>query len=81
MINLDDSKLLWHLDRVNQWEHGKLIPPIYVEISPTNTCNQNCIFCGLDFAKGHNQLDTRTLNKAIAQMSIFGIKSINCISN
>jgi cyclic pyranopterin phosphate synthase len=76
MLALDDSKLIWHLDRVHQWEIGTLVAPIYVEISPTNTCNQNCIFCGLDFAKGYTKLDTRILKKAIAGMSQSGIKSI-----
>ncbi len=76
MLNLDDTKLLWHLDRVNAWDHGQLIASIYVEISPANICNQNCIFCGLDFAKGCNNLDTRILKKAIAEMSYHGIKSI-----
>lgn len=50
-VMLDDHKLYWHLDRVLAWQEGELVPPIYVEVSPTNRCNHKCIFCGINFAQ------------------------------
>lgn len=44
-LQLDGNKLLHHLDRVNAWNRGELISPIYVAFSPTSYCNHHCIFC------------------------------------
>lgn len=46
---VDGSKLLHHLDRVNDWKKGNRIAPIHVEISPTSACNQRCILCCVDY--------------------------------
>lgn len=74
---LDGHKLFWHLDRLLQWQRGEMIPPIYVEISPTSVCNHKCIFCGLDFARdGKNRLDADVLCQAIREMGMCGVRSI-----
>lgn len=44
-IQLDGNKLLHHLDRVNSWQRGELISPIYIAFSPTSYCNHHCVFC------------------------------------
>jgi cyclic pyranopterin phosphate synthase len=44
-LQLDGNKLIHHIDRVNQWNRGELIAPIYVAFSPTSYCNHHCIFC------------------------------------
>lgn len=44
-LQLDGNKLLLHLDRVNAWQRGELISPIYIAFSPTSYCNHHCIFC------------------------------------
>jgi radical SAM protein with 4Fe4S-binding SPASM domain len=75
---LDDHKLYWHLDRVLADRRGELIAPIYVEISPTDRCNHNCIFCGLDFVRGGgHSLDTATLLARIGEMGRLGVRSVN----
>jgi len=74
---IDGHKLLWHLDRVNQWLNNPVIPPIYIEVSPVSYCNQNCIFCGLDFAKENKvKLNTEKFLKAVREMGKEGVKSI-----
>lgn len=42
---IDGSKLPYHLDRVHDWNQGKEIFPIHVEISPSSGCNQRCTLC------------------------------------
>jgi GTP 3',8-cyclase len=75
--NLDGHKLYWHLDKVQAWQSGKSIAPIYVEISPVSYCNHNCIFCGLDFAQDSpKSLDTDTITRRIIEMGELGVKSI-----
>ena len=77
-FRLDSHKLYWHLDRVNAAARGEIVAPIYVEISPTDRCSHNCIFCGLDFKRGSGHaLDTAKTLEAIAAMGRLGVRSIN----
>ena len=48
-FRIDSHKLIYHIPRVNDWLKGKIIYPIYMEISPSGACNQRCIYCDLDF--------------------------------
>lgn len=74
---IDGHKLYWHLDRVQEWQDKRYIPPIYIEVSPVSYCNQRCIFCGVDFAmKNKNVLDTDNFVKKIRELGDAGIKSI-----
>lgn len=74
---IDGHKLYWHLDRVIQWQKNRIIPPIYIEVSPVSFCNHKCIFCGIDFArKEKHSLDTDILRKRLKEMGTIGIKSI-----
>ncbi|WP_026841184.1 radical SAM protein [Citrifermentans bremense] len=74
---LDGHKLFWHLDRVAAWQKDRLVPPIYVEISPLSYCNHQCIFCGLDFIRGERViLETEVLLRRIEEMAALGVKSV-----
>ena len=74
---IDGHKLIWHLDRVLEWEERRVIAPVYVEVSPVSYCNHKCIFCGIDFAKKKGvQLDTEMFCKSLAEMGKANIKSI-----
>lgn len=44
-LKLEGNKLLHHLDRVQSWNKGDLIYPIYVAFSPSSLCNHKCTFC------------------------------------
>jgi len=74
---IDGHKLLWHLDRVAAWQKERLVPPIYVEISPLSYCNHRCVFCGLDFIRGERViLETDLLIRRIEEMARLGVKSV-----
>lgn len=76
-INLDGHKLYWHLDRVKDWQKDRLISPIYLEISPTSTCNHRCVFCGIDFVRNKGtSLDATVLIDTFPEMADAGVKSI-----
>jgi radical SAM protein with 4Fe4S-binding SPASM domain len=49
MINdkflVNKHKLNWHLDRVNDWNKGKKIAPLYIDMGITQTCNIKCQYC------------------------------------
>ena len=74
---IDSHKLLYHVSRVNDWLDGKLIYPIYIEISPAGGCNHRCIFCALDFMSYQKRyLDTAVLKERLSEMGHLGLKSI-----
>ena len=74
---LDGSKLVYHLDRVQDWLEGKEIFPIHVEISPSSACNQRCILCCVDY-KGHRPeiLSRDVLISLVSELSRNRVKSV-----
>lgn len=78
-IDIDSHKLMYHPERVSDWKEKGDCFPIYVEIGLTNICNHKCIFCGLDWARGHEMLDREVLLKTLMDMAHKGVKSV-CFS-
>lgn len=74
---IDSHKLLYHPKRVSSWLDGENIYPIYMEISPSGTCNHRCIFCALDFMGYQKRfLDTNVLKERLTEMAGLGLKSV-----
>lgn len=74
---IDNHKLIYHIQRVNDWLNNKNIYPIYLEISPAGGCNHRCTYCALDFMEYQPRfLDTLMLKKRLTEMAALGIKSI-----
>jgi MoaA/NifB/PqqE/SkfB family radical SAM enzyme len=74
---LDSHKLLYHVDRVADWQHGANVAPIYVEMSPAGACNHRCRFCGKDYMGYQNRsLSWDMLQKRLVEMGRAGVKSI-----
>ena len=42
---LDGTKIQWHLDRIKDWESGKRISPLTIDLALTRSCNYGCHFC------------------------------------
>lgn len=42
---MDGHKLLWHLDRVADWQHGKRIAPLHIDVGLSKGCNIRCEYC------------------------------------
>ncbi len=76
-IRMDSHKLIFHPERVADWQRGENIYPIELEISLTNACNHRCIFCAVDYT-GYQptMLETDILEKNIPQFAKKGVKSI-----
>ena len=42
---MDGHKLYWHLDRVSDWQKGKRIAPIHIDVGLSKGCNIKCVYC------------------------------------
>jgi radical SAM protein with 4Fe4S-binding SPASM domain len=73
---IDGSKLMHHLDRLNDWRQGKTFFPVHVEISPSSACNQRCILCCVDFLKHKPAFLSREIFLSLVdEFSKYGVKS------
>jgi len=76
-FRIDSHKLIYHVNRVNDWIEGKNIYPIYMEVSPSGACNYRCVYCGLDFMEYKPRyLDTDIFKMRISELGTLGLKSI-----
>ncbi|MBA3064881.1 radical SAM protein [bacterium] len=74
---IDSHKLMYHVQRVHNWMDGKIIYPIYMEVSPSGACNHRCLYCGLDFMEYKPQyLKTDVLKERLSELGKLGLKSI-----
>ena len=76
-MNIDNHKLQYHPGRVSQWKEEGDCYPIYVEIGPTNLCNNNCIFCALDWVgKNKDFIDKEVMVSTLKDMAEKGVRSV-----
>lgn len=75
---IDGHKLGYHPRRVADWFEGQNVYPLYIEISPSGTCNHRCVFCTFDFVGYQKRfLDTAMLQDRLSEMARLGIKSVH----
>ena len=76
-FKIDNHKLNYHPDRVNEWLATGDVYPIYVEISPAGACNHRCTFCAVDYI-GYEVvfLDKDILKTRLEEMGKLGIRSV-----
>ena len=84
LYHIDAHKLMYHPDRIAQWqaagdnwEKAKSVYPLYVEIAPAGACNHRCTFCAVDYI-GYKvrSLETELLIRRVDEMAACGVKSI-----
>ena len=76
-FKIDGHKLMYHVDRLMDWCGGKIIYPIYMEISPSGACNHRCSYCGLDFMEYRKRfLETKLLKERLSELGRLGLKSV-----
>ncbi|MFH1867510.1 MAG: radical SAM protein [Candidatus Omnitrophota bacterium] len=76
-FNIDSHKLNYHIDRVYDWFKGKNMYPLYIEITPTNSCNHRCIFCAFDYLKYKPIfIEKAPLKRFLSEIAQKGVKSI-----
>jgi MoaA/NifB/PqqE/SkfB family radical SAM enzyme len=75
--NFDGHKLMYHLDRVQEFNSQGDCFPLYLEISPVGSCNHRCLFCAYDFIGYPNRkLETGRTLKLLDEFAEAGLRSI-----
>lgn len=77
MKGYNDPRTLYQTDSLHAWKHGLYFPPVLVEISPVNTCNQVCRYCYSN-AKGKaaDRLGDDALVGLFGQLADAGVKAV-----
>jgi len=74
---LDGTKLLYHLERLNAWNKGLPVFPVFVEISPVGFCNQACIFCAYEYlTRSPGRLDTKRTLSLLDECKRLGVRAV-----
>lgn len=82
---MQSHKLHWHLDRVNDWNQGKRIPPLHIDMGISRGCNIKCHYCfgikqGNLYGKGSDQYMAKdTLVNFFKDAGPAGVRSIAII--
>lgn len=66
---IDGHKIHLHPIKSAGWKELNDCYPIHIEIGATNRCNQNCVFCALDFARGKTEIDREIMLRALEDMA------------
>lgn len=72
----DTQKLSLHPHNVADWLDKGYTCPLYLELTPTNSCNHECIFCAVDFCRGTDFLNADVMAKFLQDSYDLGTRSI-----
>jgi len=74
----DPLKVLRHRDRLEGIARGETVPPVTVEIDPTNACNHDCIWCisGGFRARNAATLSRELLLRLLIELAEYGVRSV-----
>lgn len=76
-FRIDSHKLMYHVGRVNDWLNDKDIYPVYMEISPSGSCNHRCTYCALDYMEYQPRLlDADILKTRLTELGRLGVRSV-----
>lgn len=74
---IDSHKLIFHPRRVADWQEGKNVYPINLEVCIMGACNHRCIFCCCDYMNYKpDSLSFETLKTIFTELSSLGLKSV-----
>src|SRR3989338_6918345 len=78
---MDGHKLLWHLDRVDEWLSGGKIAPLHIDLGITTGCNMACSYCygvlqGRTNARHRFDMPRPALIRLLKDSKEIGVRSI-----
>lgn len=73
--NVGLHALFFHLKELLKWKEREYFPPLFVDISPTTHCNQNCFFCFTEWLrKSPKTIPEELLINIFVDMAKAGVK-------
>ena len=80
---LDGSKVLWHIERLEQWIRGEKIAPITIDCSLTTRCSYRCVYCygKMQCINQSENLDKETIFHFLEDAAEIGVKAISFVSD
>ncbi|MCX7591022.1 MAG: radical SAM protein [Kiritimatiellae bacterium] len=82
--NFDGQKLIYHPVRVAEWfERGRTRGPIYTEMTLTDRCDCDCMFCGVDYDVNQTgaMMDVHLAVRILDELAGLGNKAIMFCGN
>jgi len=81
-MNLDSHKLLHHLNRLNDWKHGKRIAPITIDIALTRACNYKCVYCYGKLQENEcKPMTWKVIEHFLDDCKSIGVKAVSLVSD
>ncbi len=80
---MDDTKLLWHMDRVKDYfDRGERVAPIHIDMGLSKFCNINCVYCyGIYQNLEPVLIEKDALLQTMRDAGEIGVKSIGFIGD
>jgi radical SAM protein with 4Fe4S-binding SPASM domain len=80
---MDDTKLLWHMDRVKaRFDRKERVAPIHIDMGIAKFCNVACVFCyGMYQTMSKDLIQRDTLLTTMRGAAKIGVKSIAIVGD
>ena len=83
IYKMDGHKLMYHGERVKEWQTGKSIAPLYIDMGITQTCNIACEYCyyAVPENKKADMIPTDALIRFLNEAAEIGTKAIGFLGD
>jgi len=83
IYKMDGHKLMYHGERIKEWQTGKRIAPLYIDMGITQTCNIACEYCyyAVPENKKADMIPTDALIRFLNEAAEIGTKAIGFLGD
>ena len=79
---LDGTKIAWHDQRVRDWQDGKRIAPITIDMALTRACNYGCHYCYAMLQENDRSIiNKEIITRFLDDCADIGVKGISFVSD
>lgn len=81
---LDGSKVLYHQDRIKEWNYGEgRVAPITIDCALTTKCSYRCVYCygKMQCINQSDNMDWDTIKNFLDDAAEIGVKGISFVSD
>ncbi len=81
---LDGSKVLWHPERIKDWDYGNgRVAPVTIDCALTTKCSYRCVYCygKMQCINQSDNMDKETIFQFLDDAAEIGVKGISFVSD